>query len=83
MLDTTSHCDQCGNPLGFKCDREVFAAGRAKRKGILAFDFHLIGDNRWTFFCSQKCVSLYLLNLMEPDGKKTIYKTSEEKEVTT
>lgn len=80
MKDTTTHCDYCEKPLGYKCDRETFAAGRAKRRGILAFNFHLIGDDRWTFFCGQKCVDAYLLELMEPNGKKTIRKTSEEKE---
>ena len=81
MKDTTTHCDYCDEPLGSKCDREIFAAGRAKRRGILAFNFHVIGDDRWTFFCSQKCVDSYLLKLMESNGKTTIQKThSEEKE---
>ena len=69
MKDVTSHCDQCDNPLGHKCERTEAGAMRARRNGLITKHWWSLGDERWSFFCNEKCAQKYLLKLCGYEDK--------------
>ena len=71
MKETTTHCDQCGNPLGLKCDWDRASAERAARRGIWSFDAKCFGDSGWMFFCDEKCWRKFLAEKREHGITKT------------
>ncbi len=55
MIETTTHCDYCGDPLGIKCDRTAPSAVRAKLHGIFVCSRFLPRDLEYSFFCNARC----------------------------
>ncbi len=77
MIETTTHCDYCGNPLGRKCDCTAASAVRAKISGTIVVS-RFAGDVLdYGFFCSTECANKSR-HKGELNGKKEIHKTQDE-----
>ncbi len=77
MIETTTHCDYCGNPLGSKCDRYIGAALRARDRGIIVGCRFVSPGIRYEFFCSTECEQKSHGEKLH--GQEKIHKTQDEK----
>ncbi len=80
MIETTTHCDHCGNPLGVKCDRTAPSAVRAKLRGIWVWSRFVSGGLEYMFFCNRKCGCEFITQGKELYDQEEIHKTQDEKE---
>ena len=80
MIETTTHCDWCENPLGIKCDQTADSAVRAKLHGVFVFCEFIKSSLSYRFFCSLKCMEKRMIvEGKYYESKKTLHKTKDEK----
>ena len=78
MIETTTHCDYCGNPLGIKCDRTAASAVRAKLKGIWVCSRFATHNLEYRFFCNSECGAKFVIR--GEFNETEIHKTQDKKE---
>jgi hypothetical protein len=54
-LETTSHCDRCGMPLGIKCDRDYLGCAKALLFGIYVREESTLTKREYRFYCGKDC----------------------------
>ncbi len=85
MIETTTHCDFCGDPLGIKCDRTALSAVRAKLRGVWVCSKFVLSREPgipsgldFRFFCNWECNKKFL-DQEQSYGEEKIHKTQDEK----